>query len=164
MSFKNPSVLWHLTWIPLLVTFAFFAAYKLRKRRLKSIIHDDDQLKKLTMNLSPVKRYARQLISLTIVILVLLTLAQPQWGEKTRVKEAWDLYVLFDVSRSMLAADTAPDRLSHGKTVVRELAMQRSNDRLALNSFAGRAFPNCPLTTNRNGFLLSVREFSPMLL
>ena len=87
MSFKNPSVLWHLTWIPLLVTFAFFAAYKLRKRRLKSIIHDDDQLKKLTMNLSPVKRYARQLISLTIVILVLLTLAQPQWGEKTRVKD-----------------------------------------------------------------------------
>jgi len=57
-----------------------------------------------------------------------------------------DLVLCLDVSRSMLAGDLVPDRLTRAKEQIRELAAITRGDRLALVVFAGEARLAVPLT------------------
>jgi Ca-activated chloride channel family protein len=59
-----------------------------------------------------------------------------------------DLVVCLDVSRSMLARDLVPDRLSRAQEQIRALAERTRGDRLALVLFAGEARLRVPLTTD----------------
>ena len=57
-----------------------------------------------------------------------------------------DVVLCLDVSRSMLAPDVAPDRLTAAKRAVRALCERARGDRLALVVFAGEARLAVPLT------------------
>jgi Ca-activated chloride channel family protein len=82
------------------------------------------------------------------------TVLGPQWGHSDEVTpplKGRDVFLLLDVSRSMLAEDVAPNRLERAKKELRELlAMleQRGGYRVALIAFADRASQLCPLTTD----------------
>ena len=72
-----------------------------------------------------------------------------------------DLIVALDVSKSMLSADVAPNRLERAKSDVRDLADSVVGHRLGLVLFAGRAVVACPLTTDRAFFLGALDRASP---
>lgn len=57
-----------------------------------------------------------------------------------------NMYVLLDVSKSMLVEDMAPNRLSHEKRIVQELLAQLKNDRVGFIPFASTAYVQMPLT------------------
>jgi Ca-activated chloride channel family protein len=59
-----------------------------------------------------------------------------------------DVVLCLDVSRSMLARDVAPDRLSRAKEEIRRLTERARGDRCALVVFAGEARLLVPLTTD----------------
>ncbi len=59
-----------------------------------------------------------------------------------------DLVVCLDVSRSMLAGDLVPDRLTRAQEQIRALAEQTRGDRIALVLFAGEARLRVPLTSD----------------
>ncbi len=54
-----------------------------------------------------------------------------------------------DISGSMLARDFTPDRLSVAKEVAAEFIADRYGDRIGLAVFAGEAFTQSPLTTDK---------------
>lgn len=59
------------------------------------------------------------------------------------------MIVALDISTSMLAMDFSPNRLEAAKKVAMEFISGREHDRMGLVVFAGEAFTQCPLTTDR---------------
>ncbi len=97
------------------------------------------------------------------VLLFGVALLRPQWGEKMREvrKEGVDIMVALDVSRSMLARDVKPSRLSRAKDAVRFLAESARGDRMGLVLFAGDAFLQCPLTADLGAFQMFLAAAGP---
>lgn len=90
------------------------------------------------------------------LLLLVLALMRPQWGlkqEKT-IREGRDLFIALDVSRSMLANDCDPDRLTSAKKKIKQLLAQLGCERVGLILFSGSAFVQCPLTTDYGSFSL----------
>jgi Ca-activated chloride channel family protein len=89
-----------------------------------------------------------QMIALAFFVVVL---ARPQsssnWENVTT--EGIDIIIALDISSSMLARDFSPDRLEAAKNVAMEFISGRQYDRMGLVVFAGEAFTQCPLTTDR---------------
>ncbi len=81
-------------------------------------------------------------------------MAGPKWGYHYEETERLGVDILFaiDTSRSMLASDIAPDRLTRAKLAVSDLVREFEGDRAGLVAFAGEAFLEVPMTTDRNVF------------
>jgi Ca-activated chloride channel family protein len=62
--------------------------------------------------------------------------------------EVNDIYVVVDVSRSMLAEDLQPNRLEVAKEKLREFAKLRPTDRIGIIIFSEKVFTLLPLTTD----------------
>jgi len=97
------------------------------------------------------------------LVLGMVALAGPRFGQHIELvrPRGSDLYVLIDVSRSMLAEDVPPSRLGRAKADVAELLQHLSGERIALVAFAGKAVVRCPLTTDYNYFRAALDELSP---
>ena len=62
--------------------------------------------------------------------------------------EVNDVFIVFDVSRSMLAEDMHPNRLEVAKEKLRDFASLRPTDRIGVIVFAEKVFTLLPLTTD----------------
>ncbi len=89
--------------------------------------------------------------ALAFVALV-FALARPQLTlkEETVTADGIDIFLVIDLSSSMLAQDFKPDRLEVSKRVASDFVDKRPYDRIGLAVFAGEAFTQCPLTTDHN--------------
>ena len=104
------------------------------------------------------------LLRLFSLFFVILALMRPQLPLKeTKITtEGIDIVLAIDVSGSMLAKDfkvgqKTVDRLTAVKKVVEEFIKKRTNDRIGLVAFAGRAYVVSPLTLDK-GWLLENLE------
>ena len=95
--------------------------------------------------------------------LLVMALMRPQWGltyhKTTRV--GCQIMVCMDVSNSMLAEDTAPNRLERAKAEVTDLLSYLDGDQVGLIAFAGTAAVLCPLTPDHGFFRLILDESGP---
>src|SRR6202000_367725 len=82
------------------------------------------------------------------MVFIVFALARPQWGfsEQEVAPRGLDIVVAIDTSKSMLASDIAPNRLTRAKMAAISLMQQAKSDRLGVVAFAGSAFLECPLT------------------
>jgi Ca-activated chloride channel family protein len=96
-------------------------------------------------------------------LLAAIALAGPRWGLASRSAESRALNVAFvmDISRSMLAADADPDRLTRTVRVARRLVQDLSGDRLALIAFAQRAYLLSPLTLDQSALAVQLDALDP---
>ncbi len=95
--------------------------------------------------------------------LLIAAAARPRFGiyyEPVSLRGV-DVFVLVDVSRSMLAEDVIPSRLARAKTDVRDLLPHLEGDRVGLIAFAGRPVVKTPLTTDHAFFLAALEELDP---
>ena len=95
-------------------------------------------------------------------LLFVIALARPQevLKEEEIKAEGIDIFLVIDLSSSMLAQDFKPDRLEVSKKVAAEFVDKRAFDRIGLAVFAGEAFTQCPLTTDHRilkDFLATVK-------
>lgn len=105
----------------------------------------------------------RLLLSVSGLALLALALARPQCGARTQVTRRLgvDLVIALDVSRSMLARDVAPDRLTRARLELEELTERLGGDRVGLVLFAGTAVTACPLTTDVRALRVFLRGAGP---
>ena len=59
-----------------------------------------------------------------------------------------DIVFALDVSKSMLAEDIAPNRLEKAKQLVTQIINSLASDRVGIIAYAGKAFPQLPITTD----------------
>ena len=112
----------------------------------------------LTTSVSPARRQIKRVLVVAGVACLALALARPlvgfRWEEAKR--KGLDLFFAVDTSRSMLAQDVKPDRLTRAKMAVEDLVAKMDGDRIGLIAFAGNAFLQCPLTLDYDAFRQSL--------
>ena len=157
MNFAHPTILWLLlVFPPALVVFFWWAAR--RRQQLVTQFIEARLLPKLVVGVSPQRQMFRAGCVIVAVVALVIALARPQWGfdlEQVRYR-GLDIVVAIDTSKSMLAEDIAPNRLTRAKLAALDLMQQARADRLGLVAFAGDAFLQCPLTFDDGAFRQSV--------
>ena len=164
MNFAHPYILLSL-WAVLLLALMVYWGLSRRKKILSGYA-DGMGLSRLTADVSP----ARRMIGASLLILAatvsLVALAGPRYGfrwEKIE-RRGVDIMVALDCSRSMLAEDIKPTRLTRAKYEIIDLLGMLGGDRIGLVAFAGSAFLQCPLTMDYSAFHLFLESLSPDML
>ncbi len=122
---------------------------------------------RLGPRLAPEANLTRPATRLSLALLGLAclagALARPQSGARSEVARriGLDLVIALDVSRSMLARDVRPDRLSRAKLEIGGLLDGLAGDRVGIVVFAADAFVQCPLTTDLAAAKLFLRAAEP---
>lgn len=161
MRFLKPEILWHLLWILPAMLVLFFAASHKTARTLQAFLGKNAENPDYVL-FSKGRRILRFVLLCLAVLCLVAAAARPSWGVQIQELngQGRDLLFVFDVSRSMLAKDVQPSRLAHAKWLVKELVKLNPGDRFGLIAFAGKGFLECPLTTDRTSFELSLDELS----
>ena len=112
----------------------------------------------LTASVSPARRQFKRVLVIAGVACVAIALARPlvgfRWEEAKR--KGLDVMIAVDTSKSMLAQDVKPDRLTRAKMSVEDLLGKMDGDRVGLVAFAGNSFLQCPLTLDYDAFRQSL--------
>ena len=89
-----------------------------------------------------------------------IALSRPQWGieQRSSTPSGVDLLIAIDVSKSMLARDIRPNRLERVKLTISNLIGNLKGDRIGLIAFAGKAFLQCPLTSDHQAFINTLKN------
>ncbi|MBC7173474.1 MAG: VWA domain-containing protein, partial [Polyangiaceae bacterium] len=160
MSFRDPSLLWLLLLVPALAGVAL-VAWRLRLRATSRFGAPQTVLP-LTVGRSTGLRAARALLFITGVAFVVIALAGPQYGSRTRIlrKRGLDVVVALDFSKSMLARDVAPNRIDRAKAELGRFLEELAGDRVGLVAFAGETM-EFPMTTDYAALQLFLRDLGP---
>ncbi len=153
MQFAHPIILYATLPVLLCLGLFFWLAEKRSAARLQAFA-SPELLRYLSQNASPRRRLLKALLFLLATACAGLALARPQWGVHLEEQEGRGLDVMFalDTSRSMAAEDIRPNRLERAKLSILDFVNGLHGDRVGLVAFAGRAFLQCPLTLDYEGF------------
>ena len=148
IRFAHPEYLNALYLIPVIIGI-FYLLY-LNRRKLQEKFAD----KSLHKIILPFYSTAKGIVKFSLIMLALISMiiaaANPQVGTKLKeVKQTGiDVFILLDVSRSMMAEDIKPNRLEKAKYQISNLIQKLQGDRIGVIIFAGQAYIQFPLTTD----------------
>ncbi|RKZ33828.1 hypothetical protein DRQ33_03465 [bacterium] len=150
--------------VPILIILFIFAD-SIRRRTLDKL-GDRNLIRNAILFLDPMKRRWRRVFLLLGYCFFVLSAMRPQVATKLeKVKrEGIDIVFALDVSKSMLAEDMKPNRLSNAKSEIRAFIQHQTDDRLALVVFGGDAFRLCPLTIDYDAFLMFLDSAQPDIM
>lgn len=111
-------------------------------------------------------RHAPFVLRTIALCLIIIAIARPRSSSKIDKidTEGIDIVLAMDVSTSMLARDFKPDRISAAKDIAVEFIAQRPSDRMGIVVFAGEAYTQCPLTTDRATLINLMKEVETGLI
>jgi len=161
MHFSNPEALWLLWLIPLLGGLVVFASR--RRADALSRFADDALIDHLIHRPSRVRAALRPVLLGLALVAIITAAAGPRWGFQWEdvQRHGVDIVVALDLSRSMLAEDASPDRLTAAKREIRDLLELLEGDRIGLVVFAGVSFIQCPLTLDYGAFSVFLDPMDP---
>lgn len=157
-TFGQPLWLWALLLLP--VCAALYLWNSKRRREILGKVVSPRLREQLVANVSHTKRRVRFGLFLLALGLVIVTLAQPRRGfvfEEATMKGR-DIIIAIDTSRSMLANDLQPNRLTRAKLAAQDLLNQLGGDRVGLVAFAGSSFLQAPLTADYSAVTNALNE------
>jgi len=162
MQWQSPQFLYLI--LPLCVGWLVLALYSERRRQgaRESFVAQPMWSRVLPAS-SRTRFWFKLLLREIAIVFGLIALAGPQFGTQLEqvVPRGSDLYVLVDVSRSMLADDVPPSRLERAKVDVSALVNRLDGERVGLIAFAGQAVVKCPLTVDYDSFRRALNELDP---
>ena len=163
VTFKNPELFYLLL---LLVPMALWYFLRHKKNSASVQVSGTSAISKAPRTMLHYLRHLPFLLEAAAVTLFVVVLARPQstssWENVTT--EGIDIAIALDISTSMLAMDFSPNRLEAAKKVAMEFISGREHDRIGLVVFAGEAFTQCPLTTDRAVLLNLFRDIRTGLI
>ncbi len=148
MSFAKPVFLYLLLFLPLLFLLLLWA--ERRRAWVLARLGEPHLIQQLTSSLNRSARRWKSMLWFAALALLLFALARPQWGSRIEQVEqsGLQIMVVLDVSRSMLAQDIQPDRLSRARLEIAEMMNRLDGDEIGLVLFAGASFIQFPLTND----------------
>lgn len=120
------------------------------KKHAQRKFADKALLKRLSPNQSVFKTVLKLGVVSMAIAAMAIALVNPKIGSKleTIKREGVDIVFAVDVSKSMLAEDIAPNRLEKSKQLVTQIINNLASDRIGIIAYAGKAFPQLPITTD----------------
>lgn len=161
MRFQHISHLFALGLVPVLVVLFVWLLYW-RKEKIKKL-GDERLIQNQLMGRIPGRatlKFVLYSLALTCIIIGWANLQKA--GKTAKVqRRGIDVIVALDVSKSMLATDIQPDRLTRAKQLVARMMDKLQNDRVALIVFAGRAYLQVPLTVDYSAMKMMLQNVTP---
>lgn len=151
MTFALPQFLYLvILLVPLAILFLVWAERE--RRRALAKIGQPNLVARLAAMVNGRGRILKYALWVTGLVLLLVALARPQWGEtKTNApQKGVQVMVALDVSKSMLAEDVKPNRLARAKMEISDLMNHLRGDEIGLVPFSGASFVLFPLTSDYN--------------
>lgn len=138
---------WWLLLVPLLLIVAWVWWWRFRSRVVASL-SGRGLLPRMVERAGLGRRVAVGVLLLVALELLALAAMRPRYGlkEVTVGGRGVDVAIVLDISRSMKAADVAPDRLTASVMEISRLLDATRGNRYSLVPFAGIAFVQTPLT------------------
>ena len=139
---------WALLIIPIIIL--LFLVVQIWKHNAQKRFANRTLLNKLSPNQSILKSLLKIIILCFAFACLAIALVNPKIGTKleTVKREGVDIVFAVDVSKSMLAEDIAPNRLDKSKQLVTQIINNLASDRVGIIAYAGKAFPQLPITTD----------------
>jgi Ca-activated chloride channel homolog len=164
LQFQHKEYLWLLAGLPaLLMLYYFHWQWKQNARRK---IGDEKLVKAITGNYSAKKftlKFLLLLVAFAAGVLAVMNLRKEGASDNLK-RNGIDVAIALDVSKSMLAADLAPNRLERAKQFISKLMEVMPDDRFALVLFAGKAYLQMPLTADHGAAKLFVSGADPSVI
>ena len=163
IEFANPKLLWLLLLVPLAIIW-----YILRHKKQEAAVTFSDMkgMVKLPRTWKGFMRHLLFALKMAALALLIVAIARPQSSSTNSTSniEGIDIVMAMDVSRSMLARDLKPDRLTAAKNVASDFVKDRPGDRMGLVIFSGETFTQVPLTTDHGVMLNMLAEMKNGLI
>ncbi len=154
LEFVHPKLFWLLIIIPILIVWYIWK-------------HKQDNASFVVSTNSPFTNHNQTIwwfhlpfvCRIIALCLIIIALARPQssLSHKEVDIEGIDIVMALDVSGSMMAMDFRPNRLEACKQVIQSFIENRPTDRIGLVLYSGEAYTKCPLTTDHNTLLNSLK-------
>ena len=153
--FDNPSYLYLTLIIPIVIIINWF--YMAWRNKIQKYFSNNKLLDQISPNRSNFKLNLKLVLELFVILFLCIALANPKIGTELKSinREGVDIVFAIDVSKSMLAEDVAPNRLTRSKRIISEIINSLSSDRVGIVAYAAQAIPQVPLTTD----FASVKKF-----
>ena len=134
--------------IPILIV--LFTIVQLWKRHAQNKFANQRIIKRLSPNRSHFKPILKLIVLCLAFGCLTIAMVNPKIGTKleTVKRQGVDIVFAVDVSKSMLAEDIAPNRLEKSKQLVTQIVNNLASDRIGIIAYAGKAFPQLPITTD----------------
>ncbi|GAA4466185.1 VWA domain-containing protein [Nemorincola caseinilytica] len=160
-QFQHIEYLYVLALLPVLIGL-FAGIVYWRKKRLQRI-GDEQVVGGQILGYIPGRNTLRFILLCIAFSAMVIGWANLRMGDKTERTErkGVDVVIALDVSKSMLAKDIQPDRLTRAKQLIMSLTDKMSNDRVALVVFAGRSYMQVPLTIDYSALKMILQSVSP---
>src|SRR5450432_4067991 len=133
------------------------------KKQAAARMGDPILVEQLVRNFSPLRFLIKFVLALIAFAAIVLGAGNPQRpGAMENVRrQGVDVMMVLDVSKSMLARDSKPNRLERAKQLLTRLTDKLESDRLGMVLFAGRAYMQMPLTTDHGAAKMYIQDASP---
>lgn len=159
--FENADYLYALLLLPIFMLL-FWLIQKARKNAFDKF-GNSTLLSQLMPAYSKYKHMAKFVLLLFGLSFLIVGWANPQWGsKKEKVKrKSVDIFIVLDISQSMMAEDIRPNRMERARRFSQSLVEKLKGDRLGIILFAGNAYMQMPLTTDYAAAQLFLRSANP---
>jgi len=149
LTFAIPAWLWGGLLVVPLFGLRLWAHWHATSRKLPGLV-SPRLIGQLVNGSSRPQRWVVFSLRMIALIALFVALARPQLGyeEVETQTDSRNLIIAIDTSRSMLADDLAPNRLSRAKLAAKDIVGSLPEDRIGLMAFAGRPFLQAPLTVD----------------
>ena len=139
---------WLLLIVPVMLVVFLWTVFW--KKRVQKAFGSTVVLKRLSPDLSVFKSTLKFSVLCLAISGLVIALVNPKIGTKleTIKREGVDIVFAIDVSKSMLAEDVAPNRIEKSKQLVTQIINNLASDRIGIIAYAGKAFPQLPITTD----------------
>jgi Ca-activated chloride channel homolog len=164
LRFQHSEYLWAL--VLLLVLQLAFLSISWWKRRSVRKLGDPVLVEKLFTGYSRRRFTFRFLLVFLAFLFAVIGLANIQKGSRMEkiTRKGVDVVIALDVSKSMLAGDVKPDRLTRAKQLISKLVDKLDNDRVGLVVFAGNAYLQMPLTIDYSAAKMYLTTVGPEMI
>jgi Ca-activated chloride channel family protein len=164
INWALPRELLFLIAVPVLLVLGWIFNFRRRKVYRRAVA--PELLFRININGNRVVAGLRMGLFILGLLLLSVALARPRWGEKLQLYKGRGIAVVvaLDASKSMLATDVKPDRLTRAKTELSALIDELEGNAVGIVSFAGDAYVLCPLTTDLEAAKLFLDIISPDLM
>lgn len=160
MQIEAHQSIWFFWLLPVIAAFFFY--FQRRRRLIVSHFMSPQSISDRMPQYAFLGPYVRLLFFLLVLFFMGVALLKPYSGVEMREvkRKGVDLYLLVDLSQSMLAEDIKPNRLVRARMEIQDFIAKAKGDRIGLIGFAGTSFVFVPLTTDREALSLFINELS----
>jgi Ca-activated chloride channel family protein len=162
--FQHPEYLLVLAVVPVLVV--LFILLLLWRRRIMRMLGEQRLVAMQMTGRIPGRITLKAVLLLLALSIAVIGAANLQSGGRPEQvqRKGVDVIIALDVSKSMLAQDLQPDRLTRAKQLIERLLDKLHNDRVGLVIFAGRAYLQVPLTIDYSSMRMMLQNARPDLV